>query len=62
MSWRFRDCLHDRSAAVAGSLSVLAGVQSSGASTMLKSPAIMSGGGRWCTDHCESTSAQKRAC
>ena len=62
MSCRSRDCLHNRRAAVAGSLSGLAGDRSSGSSTMLKSPSIMFGGGRWCVDHCVTTSAQKPAC
>jgi len=62
VSCRSRDCLHNRRAAVAGALSGLAGDQSSGSSTMLKSPNIRFGGGRRCADHCVSTSVQKQAC
>ena len=62
VSWRPRDCLQAWRAAIAGSLSFLAGVRSSGSSTMLKLPVIICGEGRLLVDHRATTSGQKCVC
>ena len=62
VSWRPRDCLQAQRATVVGLLSFLAGVWSSGSSTMLKLPVIICGEGRSLADHCATTSGQKCVC